>query len=128
MAEKLTPAPWSENPKIVAFPAKETLIEKIADHPTFRNSKEGHWFLTLFLEEIAGQELDSIGLFNAWELARYETFNGYPYIVDLAADMGFNGVIDLVCSDPEAASQAKEWRKYVREEQIQHAAQTVSSS
>lgn len=102
--------------KVVKMPTFEEMTIKLEERHLLGDEPTMDSFLKRFVGGVANSNKVGMGLNLAWELAKYDSFQGYPPMIAALADMNFDDVIDAVTPDSEVATQAKDYHKMVLEE------------
>lgn len=114
MESPVTPEDRSE--KVVRMPTFEEMTRKLEESRLLGDEPTMDSFLKKFVGSVANSGKVAMGLNLAWELAKHDSFQGYPPMIAALADMNYDAVIDAVTPDPEVATQAKDYHKKVLEE------------
>lgn len=102
--------------KVVMMPNREEMVKRLTKARLMGITPQSDRFFGIFIDQVADSEKVGPGLNMAWELAGYDTLEGYPPLIKAIIDMNFDRAIDIVTPDPEVATRAKEFRKQVLEE------------
>ena len=113
-----TPKAYGKNQEpqmVVRMPSLEEMNQKLTDAKLLGNEQVMDGFFKKFASSVADSEKVGMGLNLAWELAKYDSFQGYPPVIAALADMYYDRVIDAVTPNTEVAIQAKEFHKEILE-------------
>ena len=94
----------------VEMPSSDVLMMKLEEEGLLGLLPELDRFYGAFIDDIAGTTRNPQGIFTAWQIARCNTFAGFPPAVADAADMDFEFVVDAIFPNPTIAEAVKNCR------------------
>jgi hypothetical protein len=100
---------------VATLPSKEEMTRLLKEAGIYGTTPQTDRMYDSFIEKVAGSEKVGMGLVMAWELAKYDTLQGYPPMIAVLVDMNFDQVVDAVSPNPELANEAKMFKNKVQE-------------
>jgi hypothetical protein len=101
---------------VATLPDREEMVRLLKEAGVYGTTPQTDRMYDSFIEKVAGSEKVGMGLVMAWELAKYDTLQGYPPMLGVLVDMNFDQVVDAVSPNPELANEAKAFRNQVQQE------------